>query len=232
MVVLSTKPTFSMLVTYFGSEHLPFGILAVFMLTVFNILSMVLLFLYPCGWFRKFLSCCGASNHVLHTFMETFQGCYRHQPRDCRYFAALYLLLRILNNLSFVVFINTPSLAMCSFLFILVIISLVTIAPYRIDAHNKIDTLFFLVFLSVFPLNYLGSFLWPYSSHFHHIFKVFLTLVALSPVLYSFVLFLRKILPWKFQVTLKRYCRRSSMEQVEDQGYSYRFETENTPLLS
>ena len=32
-----------------GSEHLPFGILAVFMLTVFNILPMVLLFLYPCA---------------------------------------------------------------------------------------------------------------------------------------------------------------------------------------
>ena len=96
---------------YFGSEHLPFGILAVFMLTVFNILPMVLLFLYPCGWFRKCLSFCGASNHVLHTFIEAFQGCYRHQPRDCRYYAALYLLLRILNNLSSVVFIHKPSSA-------------------------------------------------------------------------------------------------------------------------
>ena len=116
---------------YFGSEHLPFGILAVFMLTVFNILPMVLLFLYPCGWFRKCLSCCGASNHVLHTFMEAFQGCYRHQSRDCRYFAGLYLLLQILNNLSSVVFIHTPSIAVSCFLFILVILSLVLIAPQK-----------------------------------------------------------------------------------------------------
>ena len=223
---------------YFGSEHLPFGILAVFMLTVFNILPMVLLFLYPCGWFRKCLSFCGASNHVLHTFMEAFQGCYRHQPRDCRYFAALYLLLRILNNLSSVVFIFTPSLAVSCFLFILVILSLVLIAPYRKDAHNKIDILFFLAGLSIFPLTYLVSFRWPYGNHVHIAFKVFLSLVVLIPVLYGIILFLRKVLPRKFQVALKRYCiiltscRRKSVEQVvEDQGYPYRFETENTPLL-
>ena len=223
---------------YFGSEHLPFGILAVFMLTVFNILPMVLLFLYPCGWFRKCLSFCGASNHVLHTFMEAFQGCYRHQPRDCRYFAALYLLLRILNNLSSVVFIHTPGLAVSCFLFILVILSLVLIAPYRRGAHNKIDILFFLAGISAFPIDYLGSFLWPYSNHFHRVFKIFLALVALIPVLYGIILFLRKVLPRKFQVALKRYCiilttcRRRSVEQVvEDQGYLYRFETENTPLL-
>ena len=224
---------------YFGSEHLPFGILAVFMLTVFNILPMVLLFLYPCGWFRKCLSFCGASNHVLHTFMEAFQGCYRHQPRDCRHFAALYLLLRILNNLSSVVFIRRPSLAVSCLLFILVILSLVLISPYRRGAHNKIDILFFLAGISVFPLAYLASFTWPYSNdRVNRVFKIFSILVALIPVLYGTILFLRKVLPRKFQVTLKRYCiiltscRRRSVEQdVEDLGYPYRFETENTPIL-
>ena len=208
---------------YFGSEHLPFGLLAVFMLTVFNILPMMLLFLYPCGWFRKCLSCCGASNHVLHTFMEAFQGCYHHQPRDYRYFAALYLLLRILNNLISVVFINRSSLAVSCFLFILVILSLVLIAPYRRGAHNKIDILFFLGGISVFPVDYLGSFLLPYSNHFHRVFKVILSLVALIPVQYGIILFIRKVLPRKSQVALKRYCsiltscRRRSVEQdVED----------------
>ena len=149
---------------YFGSEHLPFGILAVFMLTVFNILPMVLLFLYPCGWFRKCLSFCGASNHVLHTFIEAFQGCYRHQPRDCRYYAALYLFLRILNNLSSVVFIHKPSSAVSSFLFVLVAMTLVLIPPYRKDAHNKIDTCqpsFFLLFL----LSFLPT--WDHYSYGH-----------------------------------------------------------------
>ena len=216
---------------YFGSEHLPFGMLAMFMLTVFNILPMVLLFLYPCGWFRKCLSFCGASNHVLHTFMEAFQGCYRHQPRDCRYFAALYLLLRILNNLSSVAFIYRPSLAVSCFLFILVILSLVLIAPYRRGAHNKIDILFFLGAISAFPLDYLSSFLWLYSDHVHHVFKIFSILVTLIPVLYGIILFLRKVLPRKCQVALKRYCSIPTRGSLEDLGYPYRFETENTPIL-
>ena len=152
----------------------------------------------------------------------------------CSYFAALYLLLRILNNLSFVVFVHTPSLAVSCFLFILVILSLVLIAPYRRGAHNKIDILFFLGGTSAFPLDYLGSFLWPYSTHVHHVFKIFLALVVLIPVLYGITLFLRKVRPRKLQVALKRYCsipttcRRRS---VEDLGYPYRYETENTPLL-
>ena len=224
---------------YFGSEHLPFGILAVFMLTVFNILPMMLLFLYPCGWFRKCLSCCGASNHVLHTFMDAFQGCYRHRPQDCRYFAALYLLLRILNNIGFVTLIHKPSIAVCSFLFILVATSLVLIAPYREDAHNKIDTLFFLACGSSFPLVYLGSFPWLDGRKYHQTFKIFLAMIAITPVLYGSTLFLRKILPRKFLSTLKKYsnilstCRRNSVDQdAEDQKLPYRLETEYSPLLS
>ena len=115
---------------------------------------------------------------------------------------------------------------MCSLLFLLVILSLVTLAPYRKDAHNKIDTLIFLVVVSAFPLDYLKSFLWPYSRHFHRIFRVFSSFLSLTPVLY--ILFLRKVLPRKFQATLKRYCsiltscRRRSLEQdVEDQGYTH-----------
>ena len=223
---------------YFGSEHLPFGILAVFMLTVFNILPMVLLFLYPCGWFHKCLSCCGASNHVLHTFMEAFQGCYRHQPKDCRYFAAFYLLLRILNTLISVVFVYTPSLAVSCFLFIIAVMFLVSMTPYKKDAHNKLDTLLFLAIVSAFPLSYLRSFTRLNSHHFHQIFQGFFSLVLSTPVLYGFILFFHKVLPRKFQVILKGYCnilitcrRRSVEQEVEDQGYPYRFETENTPLL-
>ena len=104
---------------------------------------------------------------------------------------------------------------------------------------HKIDILFFLGGISVFPLAYLGSFLWPYSNHvIHRVFKIFLILLSLIPVLYGIILFLHKVLPRKFQVALKRYCsipitcRRRSVEQdMEDLGYLYRFETEDAPIL-
>ena len=63
---------------YFGSEHLPYGILAIVMMSVFNILPTLLLLLYPCGCFQKCLTCCGIRSVTLHIFMDTLQGCYRY----------------------------------------------------------------------------------------------------------------------------------------------------------
>ena len=88
---------------YFGREHLPYGILAIVMLSVFNILPTLLLLLYPCGCFQKCLTCCGIRSITLHTFMDALQGCYRYQPRDCRYFAGIYLCVRILFLATFAV---------------------------------------------------------------------------------------------------------------------------------
>ena len=52
------------------------------------------------------------------------------------------------------------------------------------------------------------------------VFRLFLCLVGLTPVLYGITLFLCKVLPRKFQVTLKRYsnmlitCRRKSQSRM------------------
>ena len=81
---------------YFGPEHLPYGILAISMLVIFNLLPMILLLLYPCRCFQRCLNVCGVRSHLLHTLMDAFQGCYRHQPRDCRYFAGIYFGVRII----------------------------------------------------------------------------------------------------------------------------------------
>ena len=81
---------------YFGKEHLPYGILALFMFTTFNLVPLLLLCLYPCRCFQSCLNCCRLNSQVLRTFMDAFQGCYKFEPYDCRYWAAFYLLLRIL----------------------------------------------------------------------------------------------------------------------------------------
>ena len=43
------------------------------------------------------LNLCRLQRHKLNTFIDIFVGCYRTEPRDCRYFAAFYLVLRIIN---------------------------------------------------------------------------------------------------------------------------------------
>ena len=86
---------------YFGTDHLPYGIMATLSFTIFNILPFLLLLFYPMSCFQKLLNCFQLSHLALHTFVDSFAGCYKDgtEPgtRDCRYFAALFLLLRILN---------------------------------------------------------------------------------------------------------------------------------------
>ena len=85
-------------VEYFGPEHLPFGILALIVLLVFNILPLVLLCLYPCRCFQRCLNYCRIRGETLHIFMDSFQGCYKNRTNntcDCRWFSALYLMIRI-----------------------------------------------------------------------------------------------------------------------------------------
>ena len=82
-------------VEYFGPEHLPFGILALAVFLVFNILPLVLLCLYPCQCFQRCLNYCRIRCQALHIFMDSFQGCYKNRTSntyDCRWFAALYLV--------------------------------------------------------------------------------------------------------------------------------------------
>ena len=81
---------------YFGSDHLPYAVLAIFMFVTFNLLPLLLLCLYPCWCFQSCLNCCHLNSQVLRTFIDAFQGCYKFEPYDCRYWAAFYLFLRIL----------------------------------------------------------------------------------------------------------------------------------------
>ena len=92
-------------VEYFGREHLPYAVLAISVLLVFTFLPILLLCLYPCRCFQRFLNSCHLRSQALHTFMDAFQGCYKdgtNGTRDCRYFAAVYLIARVAVYLSLV----------------------------------------------------------------------------------------------------------------------------------
>ena len=62
---------------FFGEEHCPFGILAILILFVFDLLPFLLLLFYPMKWFQKCLSCLQLSHVALHTFVDSFTGCYK-----------------------------------------------------------------------------------------------------------------------------------------------------------
>ena len=86
-------------IKYLHSEHIPYAILALSVITVFVLLPPLLLLLYPTRLFRKCLNCCGFRRwDILHLVMDIFQGWYKNGTEgtyDYRPFSALYMIMRI-----------------------------------------------------------------------------------------------------------------------------------------
>ena len=90
---------------YFGQEHLPYAVLAIFVLCGFCILPVTVLALYPFPFFQRFLNFFPIRWHILHTFVDSYYGCYKDgtQPgtRDCRWCASIFFIIRFLQLILF-----------------------------------------------------------------------------------------------------------------------------------
>ena len=86
-------------VPYFGTEHLPYALLAISVLVIFIVLPVLILLLYPTRVFQRFIGCCNTRWHALDAFVDAFQGYYKNGTNgtpDWRYFSGLYLIFRIM----------------------------------------------------------------------------------------------------------------------------------------
>ena len=134
---------------YFGPDHLPYGILAIFSFTFINFLPFLLLLFYPMNWFQKCLNCFKLSHLALHTFVDSFAGCYKDgtEPgtRDCRYFAALFLFLRILLYVMYQLTLDVSFYGWSGVLITLLIILCVMVQPYKsmYKAYNTVTVVIF-----------------------------------------------------------------------------------------
>ena len=84
-------------------------------------------------------------SQALHTFMDAFQGCYKdgtNGTRDCRYFAAVYLITRVAVNLmlvfTLVTFSNSPIITAL----LIIILLLSGFRPYKKEFYNVLDIFF------------------------------------------------------------------------------------------
>ena len=129
-------------IPYLSSEHLPYFILASTVMLFFNVLPLLILFLYPLKIFQKLLRSCKCVRwHPLHAFADKFQGYYKDgtdRSLDYRYFAGIFLLIRITYHLHAVIN-NRYSI------FVTQVIPLVSAAlfgilrPYKNDFYNRLD---------------------------------------------------------------------------------------------
>lgn len=193
---------------YFSHEHLPYAVVAILMLMIFNILPLILVCLYPLRCFQRCLSYLHLQHQALHTFMDTLQGCYRHKPRDYCYFAAAYLMLRILN---LVVYAYYNKL-----IYFLAIASILTpyavlvaiVKPYKKPFHNTLDVMITLLVIFValqISINIEGFFVDPikYLGGSDHIGEVlFVCLILILPI-YGLLLLLKQLIPLNIVKMLK-----------------------------
>ena len=199
---------------FFGSEHLPYAVLALGTLIIFNILPLLLLFLYPCQCFQRAINYCGLRCQALHTFMDVFQGCYKdgtNGTRDCRWFAALYLLIKIIFFMLFAITVSDLVVTFAAaFTFILLSLNIIA-KPYKYNAYNVINT----TLLTVYSLALITGMASAISYSQTLLYKKFYTMITFTLITIPFIFFTVFVL---YKVLAHIRCIRQSCYKISTSG--------------
>ena len=183
-------------IEYFGiKKHLPYAILALFVVATFVLFPLLLLLLYPMRCFQQCLDRCRVRCHALNIFVDAFQGCYKdgtNGTRDCRYFAALYFLARVLLCIVFAITRSVVFYAVALFVLIGVAMLLVIVQPYKAEfaVYNVVDTIFVLVLAMWFGTVAFVSLAVVKAHNLVRASETASFLVGTLPLLYFIVVFL------------------------------------------
>ena len=218
---------------YFGKEHLPYAMLAIFMFTTFNLLPLLLLCLYPCRCFQSCLNCCRLNSQVLRTFMDAFQGCYKFEPYDCRYWSAFYLFIRMAILSIFAIIPNGYYILVCGIVFIPVTALFAIVRPYRQNCYNVIDTVM-LLNLILFCFAWVGVSDVPLDRRYESFVTIMTGSSLVLPIVYIAVLLVRFAIPGKLVAIIRTYvkctlCRRTNKNYLQNRDF---VESERRCLLN
>ena len=176
-------------IPYFGKKHIPYAVLALSVLTLFVILPTLVLLLYPFACFQKVLNTLPIRQHVLHTFMDSFLGCYKDgtQPgtRDCRWFAALLFSFRLLLLLIGALTFNWTFYIYSAILVVSCVTLMNIVEPFKKESKHLYSNTFFLLLLALLNIIFLqlqkSLTVQPY---YLYMFAVLAILVGSLPLLY------------------------------------------------
>ena len=183
-------------IEYFGKEHLPYAILAIIVSIVFVVLPLTVLALYPFAFFQKFLNCIPVRWHILHTFMDAFQGVYKDgtEPgtRDCRWFAAVFFLVRVIG---FVVYAFAHTIIffyLAAVILLLLVLLTVNVQPFKapVAHYSKINATFFSLLIFIYIVVCGLDIASIKVQQFLQVFNVLLTFASIIPLLYTLLLIL------------------------------------------
>ena len=148
-------------IRYFSHQHLPLALTALAVLVLFVLMPTLLILLYPFRFFRAILRFLRLNTSLVEMFVGHFHKCYKDgtepNTRDCRWFAALFLLIRIFLILVYAVTLTSvffPLAVIIIFIFVMILIS---VKPYKAEYVNNIKfDATFLLLLSLFYLSIIS----------------------------------------------------------------------------
>ena len=142
-------------IQFFHAEHLPLALLSIIVLLTFIAVPPIVLLFYQAAFFQKCLTRCKINSHALRTFVETFQGCYKdgtNGTRDCRYFAGLYFILRIIAVILFSTAVPYIAIAVSALLYWCTALLFALVQPYKVPLYNVVDAVIFALLGSIYIL--------------------------------------------------------------------------------
>ena len=181
-------------IPYFGSTHLPYAILAIVVLVVFVLLPVLILMIYPFRWFQKILNVFPVCWHVLHTFMNSFQGCYKDgtEPgtRDCRWFASVFFIFRCTAFLVAIFDTGSSYLPIASISSTTFALSLIVIQPFKANfSHYSTINAIYMILLALVCASMSGIEL--SSTRYHQ---------------FIWLYYITRVYPWKFHGLVNLLC--------------------------
>ena len=176
-------------IEFFRGKHLAFALPAILVFFTFIVIPPAVLILYKYSFFQRFLTRCRLNTLALRTFVEKFQGPYKHGANgtvDHRYFAGLYFILRILVFFisfgGFIIFFLGSSI-----LYIYTALFFALLQPYRKHIHNIVDSIIFAILSTVYILLIVHAALISFRGEPSTFLFVLTDLVYSLPLLYLIV---------------------------------------------
>ena len=195
-------------VEYFGHEHLPYAIVALFVGVFVVILPIVFLIVYPMKWFQKCLNSLKIQRQCLDMFVNCYQGYYKdgtNGTRDYRWFSVAFFILQIILIVLFTVSQTIYFYSIGVLVVVILMFLQLSLRPYKekFKVYNITDAFMLLLLSGVFIMAIAGDEADIKASYFSNFSYLVLALIGIVPIIYFFALIIWWILVKK---QLKTWC--------------------------
>ena len=214
-------------VRYFGTEHLPFAIVAIVCLLVIVIIPVIILLFYPYRWFQRLLHCLPSRWYlVIQAFVDAMQGCYKNGTEqgshDYRSFAGLYFIFRITAVLIYALTLSATFYIICGIFFLFFVMLLLVLQPYKSEySHYTNLNAGFIVLVAILWFSLTGLSYIP-GPQMQKLFLSFALICWITPMIYALKwLFLLRKKTKKYILILSSHfrtcCRSKTSDNYDDE---------------